>query len=153
MKPMNFGLCKKHYLKHIEVDYDKIKSILNMAKNRFDFIKQIKNKDKYVSIICENYYEIIKELLIAVLLKYELKSRNHECLISFFKYKFSKYEYESMIIYQLKNKRNLLHYEGKTIDQKYLLTNEHEFLKIINILKKLINSQQLHLINNINSKK
>ena len=112
-----------------------------MSKNRFNFIKQIIDKNKYTSIICENYYEIIKELLIALLLKFGLKSRNHECLISFFKYKFPQYEYESIIIHQLKNKRNLLHYEGKSIDLNYLLANEKEFLKIINILKKLVNSQ------------
>ena len=139
MKVMNFELCKKKYLKHVELDQNKINSILSMSKNRFNFIKQIKYKNKYSSIICENYYEIIKELLIALLLKHNLKSSNHECLISFFKHKFPQYEFESLIIHQLKNKRNLLQYEIKLIEYKYLLKNEKDFLKIITILKKLIN--------------
>ncbi len=139
MRVMNFELCKKNYLKHVEIDQNKINSILHMSKNRFDFIKQIKYKNKYSSIICENYYEIIKELLIALLLRYNLKSNNHECLISFFKYKFPKYEYESLVIHQLKNRRNLLQYEIKLIEYNYLLKNEKVFLKIIDILKRLIN--------------
>ena len=35
--------------------------------------------------LVSEYYEVIKELLIALLLKQGLKSYNHECLISFFK--------------------------------------------------------------------
>jgi len=71
-------------------------------------------------------------------LKYGLKSKNHECLISFFKYEFSKYEYESIIIYNLKNKRNEFHYEAKFICYDYLIQNEKDFIKIIKLLKKLI---------------
>ena len=140
MKPMNINFCRKHYIKKVHIDIYKIKSILIMSNERMNVVKILtkNNKKEFNSIICENYYEIIKELLIALLLKSGLKSRNHECLISFFKYKFSEYEYESIIIYQLKNKRNLLHYEGKSIDLNYLLVNEKEFLKIILILKKLI---------------
>jgi len=142
MKPMNYEICKKHYLKKVQIDNDKINSILVMHKDRINFIEQISNtkinKKRFCSIICENYYEIIKELLIALLLKKGLKSKNHECLISYFKYNFPEYEQESIILHQLKDKRNLLHYEAKQIDSDYLIRNELEFIKIIKIVTSLI---------------
>jgi uncharacterized protein (UPF0332 family) len=128
MKVMNFNLCQKHYLKRIFIDKDKIKSMLKIVNNRLNFIKEVKNKKQYSSIICEQYYEIIKELLIALLISHGFKSKNHECLISFFKHSFPEYEYESIIIYNLKIKRNKLDYEEKLIEDSYgllLLLNKY----------------------------
>ena len=78
------------------------------------------------------------KLLTALLLKNGLKSDNHECLISFFKEKFPKYEYEAKRIHQLKYVRNKISYEGFFIKKDYVNTNKLEFEHIIELLKKLL---------------
>jgi len=79
---MDFEICKKEHLREVEPDPAKIKSILKVADARLKAMKKVKET---ASIITEDYYEVIKELLVALLLKNGLKSDNHECLISFFK--------------------------------------------------------------------
>ncbi|MFH0870169.1 MAG: hypothetical protein V1866_03875 [archaeon] len=126
-------------MKKTDNDPFKITSILRMADARLRTIGQIARDEHSASIIVESYYEIIKELLVALLLKHGLKSSNHECLISFFKEKFPNYEYEANIIYDLKDVRNGITYEGIFVKESYLSFNELEFKHIIDILKKLIN--------------
>lgn len=109
-----------------------------MCKARQKAIKQIKRDKETTSIIVEGYYEIIKELLTALLLKEGFKSNNHECLISFFKNKHPRYEYEVLLMHQLKNIRNQINYEGTFVKEEYLINNELEFNHIIDILKILI---------------
>jgi len=79
----------------------------------------IKIDQETASVIASDYYEIIKELLTALLLKNHLKSDNHECLISFFKQNFPEYEYEAKIIHQLKNIRNRVSYDGIFVKKDY----------------------------------
>ena len=99
---------------------------------------QNQDKERMAALIIVDYYEIIKELLVALLLKNSLKSDNHECLISYFKHNHKNYEYECMIIHQLKNIRNRINYEGILVKMPYLTANEPEFNHIINVLKDLI---------------
>jgi len=135
---MSWENCKKEHIRKVEVDNEKIKSILKMASVRLDFLKKQEVDEKTASIITEGYYEVIKELLTALLLKNGLKSDNHECLISFFKNKFPKYEYEVNVLYELKNIRNRIEYDGFFVDKSYLDKNKLEFEHIIVLLKKLI---------------
>ena len=57
------------------------KALKEMAEERLSDV----NKENKTYKIVEQYYEIIKELLTALLLKKGLKSENHECLISYCK--------------------------------------------------------------------
>jgi len=109
---MDWDFCKKEHIRKVGVDNNKINSILKMCSVRLKFAKKQEIDDETASIIIENYYEIIKELLTALLLKKGLKSNNHECLISFFKTKYPNYEYEISIIHELKNIRNRINYDG-----------------------------------------
>ena len=61
------------------------KSILKLCNVRLRIVLDVKLDSETASIIAENYYEIIKELLTALLLLSGRKSDNHECLIAFFK--------------------------------------------------------------------
>jgi len=135
---MSWDTCKKEHVRKVEADNEKINSILEMSSARLDFLKKQKADEKTASIITEGYYEVIKELLTALLLKNSLKSSNHECLISFFKNKFPKYEYEVNILYELKNIRNRISYDGFFVDKTYLDKNKMEFEHIIDLLKGLI---------------
>ncbi len=135
---MNWDVCLNEHIKIVEVDKDKIDSIKKMCLARLKVIPQIKLDEETASIIAVDYYEIIKELLIALLLKEGLKADNHECLISYFKYKYKEYDYETKLIHQLKEARNRATYDGVFIKEEYIKRNKLEFDNIINILFNLI---------------
>lgn len=136
---MNWDVCLEKHIKKVQIDKERINSIIKMSDIILKVTKQIKKDEETVSVIAGNYYEIIKELLTALLLKNEMKSDNHECLISFFK-KHYKYDYETNIIYELKNIRNRIYYEGAFVKKSYIDQNELEFNHIIKLLKDLISS-------------
>jgi uncharacterized protein (UPF0332 family) len=137
---LNHETCLKEHLRATDKDPFKIKSIIKIVDIRLNSIAQIKKDEESASIITEGYYEAIKELLTAFLLKQGLRSDNHECLISFFKNEFPDYEYEANIIYELKDVRNGINYDGILISKEYLDRNELEFKHLIEILKGLINT-------------
>jgi len=101
-------------------------------------VKQVKLDEETASIIAEDYYEIIKELLTALLLLNGKKSDNHECLITFFKKIYPEKEYETIVIYELKRIRNAIDYEGIFVREDYVERNKLEFLHIIDFLNKEI---------------
>ncbi|MBU0667375.1 MAG: hypothetical protein KKC26_08485 [Nanoarchaeota archaeon] len=109
-----------------------------MCNVRLKVLKDIKLDEETASIIATDYYEVIKELLTALLLKNGLKSNNHECLISFFKKEFSNYEYETNIMHQLKDVRNRVSYDGVFVKKEYINSNRLEFEHIIKLLKELL---------------
>ena len=88
---MDWDICEKEHIRKVSVDKDKIKSILKMSSALLKFIKKQEIDEETASIIVKDYYEIIKELLTALLLKNGLKSDNHECLISYFKKNYPNY--------------------------------------------------------------
>tara|TARA_Y100000310_G_C20350042_1_gene653881 strand:- start:30 stop:455 length:426 start_codon:yes stop_codon:yes gene_type:complete len=135
---MSWDICQKEHIKKVQIDQDKIDSIKKMCKIRHRVTKEITLDEETASIIASDYYEVIKELLTALLLKDGLKSKNHECLISFFKHKYKEYEYESNIIHKLKNIRNRVSYDGIFVKKDYILANKLEFEHIIELLTKLI---------------
>ena len=135
---MNWDICKKEHIRKISRDKDKINAILKMCSVRLKFAKKQDIDKETASLITEDYYEIVKELLTTLLLKNGLKSDNHECLISFFKENYPPYEYETSIIHELKNIRNRISYDGIFVEKNYLIKNKLEFEHIINLLVKLI---------------
>jgi len=139
---MDWDICEKENIRKVSVDEDKIDSILKMCSARFKFVKKQEIDKETASIITENYYEIIKELLTALLLKNGLKSDNHECLISYFKKNYPNYEYEINIIYELKNIRNRISYDGMFVDKQYLIKNMLEFEHIIKILTGFVKDER-----------
>ena len=136
---MDFERCKKEFIRVAEKDTEKIKSILKMAELELQIISKIEVNSDTASKLAKDYYEIIKELLIALLLSHGLKSSNHECLISFLKQKYPKFEYEATLIHQLKNIRNRISYDGYFVDEHYITKNKTEFSNLINLIKELIN--------------
>ncbi|MFH1506752.1 MAG: hypothetical protein ABIE94_07270 [archaeon] len=135
---MDWNICLRKHIKKVQQDMDKIKSIREMCDVRLEILKETKLTDKRASVIASDYYEIIKELLTALLLKNGMKSDNHECLISFFKNNFPKYEYETKIMHQLKDVRNRASYDGVFVKKDYVEKNKLEFEHIIKLLNKLL---------------
>ena len=137
MNLIPWELCERDFIKIVERDNWRIETIILMALKRLDKIKRYK-KDDEISFIVEDYYEIIKELLVAYLLKNGLRSKNHQCLISYFYKKNPQYERESQVISQMSFFRNRLNYYGDTIPKKFYETNKREFGNIIKLLLRLV---------------
>jgi len=133
---MDFEIYLKEHIKRIEPDNEKIKSIRKMCEVRLKIIRHIELDEETASVISTDYYEVIKELLTALLLKNGLKSDNHECLISFFRHKFPQYRYESNILHQLKNVCNRVSYDGIFVKKGYVSVNKLEFEHIIELLNR-----------------
>lgn len=139
MNLMNWEKCKREFVRKVEIDNERIESLKEQAQNRLLFIKQQKDIDnKKVSFVVEAYYETIKELLVAYLLKNGLKSDNHQCLITFFYKNNPDYEAETNIISQMSYFRNRLDYYGEAVPLSFFENNKEEFEKIIKILFGLI---------------
>ena len=142
---MDFERCKKEFIRKVDKDMEKIKSILKMAEIELGIISSIEVNANTASKLSKDYYEIVKELLTALLLSYGLKSSNHECLVSFLKTKYPQHEHETKIIHELKNIRNRVSYDGYFVGEDYITKNKTEFSHIINLLKKLIKESVLNL--------
>ena len=138
---MSWERCEREFIRKIEPDNEKVLSIQGATDSRLRFVKEIKVNEENVSFVVENYYEIIKELLVALLLKKGLRAKNHQCLFSDFLKKYPEHEHEVNLILQMSFLRNRLDYYGEMIEIEFYEKNMKEFENIIEILKK-----QLQLI-------
>ena len=134
---MNWNLCENEFIRIAKRDERRVKSIIDKALIRLKIIEKIEINEDSVSFIVEGYYEVIKELLVAYLLKNGLRSKNHQCLISYF-YKNTRKEKEANLISQMSYFRNRLGYYGEAIPRKFFETHKREFKDIIKLLLGLV---------------
>ena len=130
--------CTAKFIRKSSFDPEKYKSIIETAEERMEFINSLKVNEKNISFIFENYYEVIKELLVAFMLKEGMRSKNHQCLFTFFLRKNPVYEAEVNLISQMSYLRNRLDYYGERVDYHYFIENNKSFEKIIKLLFKLL---------------
>ncbi len=133
-EPMGWEECSGEHIRRVSYDEDKVKSMLKLCRARLKVVEKIELDEETASIIAEGLYEIIKELLTALLLTSELKSDNHECLIAFFRKNYPAMEYEAQVIYELKSVRNAIDYEGLFVNPAYIKGNKLEIVHIIRFL-------------------
>lgn len=102
-------------------DSEKAKSILKMSSVRSEMITTL-NQDKFTSLVVENYYEIIKELITAIMLLDGFKTLSHVELIQYLKntYKDDFLESEYELIDQLRKIRNRIAYDGFFVNPDYI---------------------------------
>lgn len=127
----------QEHIRRVEPDSERIASLAKICAARLKVVRSVVVDDETASIVAADYYEIIKELLVALLLRNGLKSDNHECLVSFFKNKFPQYEYEAKLVHQLKDVRNRVSYDGVFVKRAYVERNKLEFEYIISLLNGL----------------
>lgn len=135
---MDWQKCDEKFIRKVEVDEERIASIVKKAMQRLRRAKESKVTEETVSFIIEDYYEVIKELLIAYLLKNGLRSKNHQCLIAYFYKQNPDYEKEAFLISQMSFFRNRLEYYGESIPIDFYEKNKKEFQKIIDLILTLI---------------
>ena len=130
---MSWEECGKKFIRKVTIDSEKIKSIVETARAREKFVNSIVvNKDN-ASFVFENHYEIIKELLTALMLGRGMRSQNHQCLITFLS-KTGSYDAEAILIQQMNYLRNRLEYYGEQIEFNYYTENNKRFKEIIKLL-------------------
>ncbi len=133
---MSWRECKRKFIRKVTVDEERVESIKEKALKRLKRARKTKTSKENICFIVEDYYEVIKELLVAYLLKNGLRSRNHQCLISYF-YKKTGYEEEAYLISQMSFFRNRLNYYGEDIPLEFYLKNKRDFERIIKLILSL----------------
>ena len=124
----------------INPDKERARAIMKMALNREQSLGAIK-KAGYSTIICEFYYEIIKELMGAILYLEGKKSvgvNAHKDLIEEISKMNVLPSQEISLVDDLRIKRNGSSYYGKQIENVYLENKEFYFKRIILNLRKYL---------------
>jgi len=128
----------KENVKRKRQDPEEAKALLKMTEKREAYINAIKNTRNFTSLIIEDYYEIIKELITAIMSSDGYKSYSHECLIIFMEKFYNLSKSHLVLIDQLRRIRNDINYRGISVDYSYLERNENSIKEIIIELKKHI---------------
>ncbi len=122
----------------INKDKERAKDLFLMANERLEDILPALPRDKPYKIM-EEYYEIILELLTALMYADGFKTLSH---ISAIEYCAKNYncltENESRIIDALRKFRHGIVYYGRKISGEYLINNEGSIKTIINKLSKIV---------------
>jgi hypothetical protein len=111
------------------------KSLYEMAKER---LMDIDSKAKTYKIV-EDYYEIIKELITALMYHNGFKTLSHKMLITYLKENYKEFqEFEIISMDNLRKLRNNIVYYGQRVDKEFLINNEKELINIINKLFRIL---------------
>lgn len=125
----------------ITPDKEKARNILKMISLIEERI-QTQDKIKMAALIIVDYYEVIKELITAIMLIDGWKTLSHKDLIDYIKEKYSEFNSKEIsILDELRILRNRVSYEGFFIERSYLERNETLFNQMISKLKSLVNKR------------
>lgn len=136
---MNFEECinRKLLLETGEKDVDKAKELLFLAEHKLAFWEKIKKESKeYPTLFLEGHYEIIKELVVAILTLDGWRSENHDCLFQYLLEKKKGLELNWEYLSELRKLRNQINYGGAKISSD-LWENNKLHLKLM--IQALIN--------------
>lgn len=121
----------------ITPDKEKAKSVIKMTSLIEERIK-IQDKERMASLIISDYYEVIKELITAILLIDGYKTLSHKDLIDYMKQKYPEFTlYEISVLDDIRILRNRITYEGFSVEPSYLSRNESLFISITQKLRNL----------------
>ena len=121
----------------ITPDKEKAKSLLQIVELRE---KDLKTKsEEFTTLIVEGYYEIMKELMTALMSVDGYKTVSHELLVGYIAEFYKEFSSaEIMTIDQLRKTRNDIAYRGVMIKAEYLARRKEDILKIITKLKETV---------------
>lgn len=115
----------------ISKNENRAKSLIEMAKERFNDI----NKETKPYKIVEGYYEIIKELITAIMYINGFKTLSHKSLILYLEKNYEEFsKSEIIIIDELRRLRNNIVYYGQKVEKEYIINNKKQLENIINKL-------------------
>lgn len=121
----------------IRKDKERARDLYYMAKDRLEIIKLLPREKAYKLI--EEYYEIMKELLTAIMYTDGFKTLSHVKLIEYFSENYKcLQDNEVQLIDTMRKYRNGIVYYGKKVSYDFLINYENKIIKIITILLELI---------------
>jgi hypothetical protein len=128
----------KNQLIRTSIDKEKAKSFYLMLKERREAVKFL-DPIRFTSMVVEQYYEIIKEYLTALMALDGYKSLSHEVLVAFLKKFYKEFsEQEILFIDGMRKLRNRINYDGFKVKPQYWEMNKDAILKIIENLNKIL---------------
>lgn len=116
----------------ISRDITRARDLFQIAGERLDIIK-ILPRDKPYKIL-EEYYEIVLELITAIMYADGYKTLSHVSAIGFISNYNILSENQVNIIETMRKLRHGIVYYGKKIKEEYLINNEEDIREIIKIL-------------------
>jgi hypothetical protein len=118
----------------ITKDERRANALKEMARNRFSNMSSLKEPYR----IIEEYYEIIKELLTALMYLQGFKTLSHKALLEFSAKNIKSLSSQELgLIDELRIKRNNIVYYGEQITQEFLKSREQKIKETINKLFEL----------------
>lgn len=125
----------------ITPDKEKARNILKMISLLEERIQK-QDKKKMSALIIADYYEVIKELITAIILLDGYKTLSHKGLIDYLAEKCPQFgRHEITLLDTLRVLRNRIAYEGFFVEPSHLERNEESFKKIIKKLRVLIKNK------------
>ena len=128
----------------VNPDRERVKSILSMVNTTLNMISCVDN-GKFTSNVTKEYYEVIRELMTAVLLLDGYKTVGegaHKALIDYLRGNYSTITLnEILLINNLRITRNKVCYEGFLVKEVYLRRKVEAIQSIIYKLKEIINEK------------
>lgn len=114
----------KEEIRDVRPDKEMARSILKMIEVRMKALK-LKDRDAFASLVVEDYYEILKEAITALMAIDGYKTLSHEVLIGYLKEFFPQFsESEIELADQLRQLRNKITYKGFFVPPDYIERNE-----------------------------
>src|SRR3989304_8634217 len=115
-------------------------AILRMIEVRMKALEELKGRPEFASLVVEDYYEIIKEALTALMAIGGYKTLSHELLISYLKEFYPQFsDAEIMFADNLRQTRNKIAYKGFFVPPDFVIRNDAKMrelvLKTITVLK------------------
>ncbi len=136
---MEWDECLKGDVASATKNTETAKALLKLCDARLEVAKGI-DIEKYPALLAEAYYEVIKELITALLAAHGFKSYSHLCLIAFVKeYYASEFPAHDLeLMDKLRKIRNDVGYRGIFTGWDFLGRNEKRILSVISRLRKLV---------------
>lgn len=131
----------KEEIREVTPDKEIAGSLFKTAEIRLEALKVLleKDVDKFASVLVEGYYEIIKEMLTALMAIEGYKTTSHEALVLFLKEFYKEFDdYEITFIDDLRKIRNKIDYKGFSVNPDYLERNNLEIQNIISKLRDVL---------------
>ena len=124
----------------VRKDMEMAKSISKMIELRIKAVEML-DSETFATLKVEDYYEIIKEAITALMAISGYKTLSHEVLIGYLKEFYKEFpESEIRFIDQLRQLRNKIAYKGLFVKKDYLDRNEQRMKEIVRKLKNILES-------------
>jgi hypothetical protein len=104
------------------------RSLVEMAEERLNDI----GKESKIYKVIEEYYEIIKELITALMYADGQKTLSHKMLVFYLEKNYKEFDKsEIILIDELRKLRNNIVYYGQKVEEDFLINKKKEIIEII----------------------